>query len=81
MRCRIARTTLIPLYHGKTETWPFLTHPLYYIFCISEITKKQGQLADHAQQEINSIRHGTGKILTKVFKCLCLEPDTEILVR
>ena len=55
--------------------------PFYCIFCISAITKRQGQLADDARQLIYSLRQGTRKILTKVFKCLCLEPDTEILVR
>ena len=58
------------------ETWPFKTHALILNLLYS-VTERQGHLlADDARQLIDSIRQAAGKILTKVFKCLCLEQDT-----
>ena len=57
------------------ETWPFKTHAIILNLLYS-VTARQGHLADDALQLINSTRQAAGKILTKVFKCLCLEQDT-----
>ena len=57
------------------ETWPFLTHAII-LHLLYYVTERQGQLADDAQRLIDSSRQADRKTLTKVFQCLCLEPDT-----